>query len=68
MLLHEFRCKTDGKLLLKAALVNGDIEIKCRACGTINRFSAEGQVEAVHLCYKDGCPNRVSPPVTQTTV
>ncbi len=67
-MLQEFRCKMDSKLLLKAALVNGDIEIKCRACGTINQFSADGGVESEHLCYKDGCPNRVHPPVTQAVI
>jgi len=65
MILQEFRCKTDAKLLLKAVLVNGDIEVKCRACGTINRFLASGAVEAKYLCYKE-CPHRVHAPVTQT--
>ncbi|MBI5135551.1 Com family DNA-binding transcriptional regulator [Candidatus Uhrbacteria bacterium] len=62
--MQEFRCRVDHKLLLKACLVDADVEIKCRSCGTMNLFKKHEHVDPTMLCYKEGCPNRVQQPAT----
>jgi len=57
--MQEFRCKTDHKLLLKACLIEADIEVKCRGCGTINTFTMHDGIDPKFACYKDSCEHRV---------
>lgn len=56
--MKEFRCENDNKLLMKACLVDADVEIKCKACGMINSFKVSDAQEK-YLCYKLPCENRV---------
>ncbi len=56
--MRELRCEKDGKLLLRACLVDGDLEIKCRACGHINTFSAH-ETDMKFMCYRYPCEGRV---------
>jgi len=35
--MYELRCKKCKALLMKAEIVEGEIEIKCRKCGLVNR-------------------------------
>lgn len=37
--LDEYRCKC-GKLLFKAILINGIIELKCKRCQNVQTFTA----------------------------
>lgn len=41
--LYEYRC-TCGKLLCKGNLIKGVVEIKCRHCREIMKFSEIGQL------------------------
>lgn len=58
MELYDFRCRDCAKLLMRAVLVDGKVEIKCRRCHTINTF--EGKDSGILVCLKENCPNRVS--------
>ena len=58
--MQEFRCKVDNKLLLKACLVDADIEIKCRSCGTINTFTKHDGVDPTFVCYNKSCDHRIT--------
>lgn len=58
MLFHEYRCSTCDKLLFKGLLVDSEVEVKCRGCGTIVTF--HGAQKEQLLCYKEHCANRVS--------
>lgn len=55
---QEYRCKTCKKLLCKAILVEGDIEIKCKNCHAINNLVAT-QFNNL-LCAIANCPGRVT--------
>lgn len=57
--MREYRCEQDNKLLMKACLVNGDVEIKCKSCGTLNKYQAVDEEKERLLCRVENCPNRV---------
>lgn len=57
-MIKEYRCKNDGKLLFKGMLIEGQIEVKCKACHEVNTFEPTPLHEVV--CHKTGCPNRVA--------
>lgn len=54
----EYRCKNDGKLLLKGILIESEIEIKCKRCGQINVISGENTND--FICLIKNCPGRVA--------
>lgn len=54
---QEYRCKKDGKLLFKGALIEGQVEIKCKFCHEINSFEPTPLNEII--CRKVDCQNRV---------
>lgn len=60
--MFEYRCKRDNKLLMKACMIDADVQIKCRACGMVNRFEARSE-DLKYMCGVYPCPNRV--PVTK---
>lgn len=39
--LHEYRCRGCGKLLCKGAIVDGQVETKCKRCDKVNLFEGE---------------------------
>ncbi|KKU78661.1 MAG: hypothetical protein UY04_C0030G0011 [Parcubacteria group bacterium GW2011_GWA2_47_7] len=57
MQFQEYRCNSCQKLLFKGILVDSEVEVKCRGCGSLNTFRGVSQERL--LCFKDECPNRV---------
>jgi len=57
MPLASYRCKQCGKLLLKATLVDSELEVKCNRCHAINIF--KGADGCTLICLKDSCPHRI---------
>ncbi|MEK7642953.1 MAG: Com family DNA-binding transcriptional regulator [Patescibacteria group bacterium] len=55
--MQEFRCKDCGKLLMKATLFEGEVEIKCRACHALNIYGPT--LSCKLLCGVTDCPHRV---------
>ena len=55
--LKDYRCTHCKKLLFRGLLVEGEVEIKCRHCGTLTTASAS--LHRRLLCMVDPCPNRV---------
>lgn len=54
----EYRCSNCRKLFFKGIVVEGDIEVKCRACHEINRITKTQFNEL--LCLIKNCPNRIA--------
>lgn len=61
---NEYRCTHCHKLLFKGILVEGDIEIKCKACHEFNTIAHSNMNDL--LCMIAHCPHRVhmTPPVS----
>ena len=55
---REYRCTSCKKLFFKGLLVEGEIEIKCRHCHSLNRVSARTFNDL--LCLIEQCPNRIT--------
>ncbi|HEX9664569.1 MAG TPA: Com family DNA-binding transcriptional regulator [Patescibacteria group bacterium] len=60
--MREYRCSKDNKLLMKACLIGGDVEIKCRHCGRLNQFKGDDKLNLKYLCYKYPCEHRIYQP------
>lgn len=58
VLLREFRCSACKKLLLKAALIEGILEVKCKQCHAVTRLEEHKGDEL--LCLVSPCPFRVT--------
>lgn len=58
MIYQQFRCTSCKKLLFKGLLVDSEVEVKCRGCGSMNVF--QGTAKDRLLCFVDPCPRRVS--------
>ncbi|OGZ06770.1 MAG: hypothetical protein A3C93_02400 [Candidatus Lloydbacteria bacterium RIFCSPHIGHO2_02_FULL_54_17] len=58
MLYKEHRCPACNKLLFKGILVDSEVEVKCRGCGSLTSFHGEPKEKL--LCFKENCPNRQS--------
>lgn len=58
MLYREHRCPECQKLLFKGVLVDSEVEVKCRGCGSLNTFHGVPKEEL--LCFTKSCPRRVS--------
>ena len=54
----EFNCKECNKLMFKGVLIDSEVEIKCKRCGTMNSYRGDSKNE--HICLVDNCPHRVS--------
>ncbi len=54
----EYRCQYCHKLLLKGILVESVIEVKCRACHTMNLIKSSTLNEL--LCAVSSCPHRLA--------
>lgn len=57
-LYKEHRCPSCNKLLFKGLLVDSEVEVKCRGCGTLASFHGEPKERL--LCFKESCPNRMT--------
>lgn len=57
-LLKEYRCESCKKLLLKASVIEGILEIKCKQCHTVTRVEEHRGDEL--LCLVSPCPFRVT--------
>ena len=56
MLYHEYRCHSCSKLLFKGVLVDSEVEVKCRGCGSVCTF--HGISKEKLLCFTEHCPAR----------
>lgn len=56
--INEYRCTQCRKLLFKGLLVEGELEIKCKACHALNVVAASQFNEL--LCLIPHCPHRIS--------
>jgi phage FluMu protein Com len=56
MIFQSYRCPACAKLLFKGILVDSEVEVKCRGCGTLATFHGISQENM--LCYKEVCPGR----------
>ncbi len=56
--LHEYRCRDCHKLLFKGLLVEGELEVKCKTCHTLNVVTVSQFNEL--LCLIPKCPHRIS--------
>lgn len=54
---NDYRCASCQKLLCKGVLVEGEIEIKCKACHEFTTIKAAAMNE--YLCGVQNCPQRV---------
>ncbi len=54
---REYRCRHCQKLFFKGVLVEGDLEIKCKACKAVTVIK-ESQFNDL-LCMIENCPNRI---------
>ncbi len=61
--LSDYRCKQCGKLLLKATLIDSELEVKCNRCRAINVF--QGADSGPLICLKEDCAHRI-PAVRRT--
>jgi phage FluMu protein Com len=54
----EYRCNNCHKLFFKGILVEGELEVKCKACHevTVHHASAFNEL----LCLVSPCPHRVA--------
>ncbi|MBI4117765.1 MAG: Com family DNA-binding transcriptional regulator [Parcubacteria group bacterium] len=58
-MVREYRCIKDKKLLMKACLIDGEVQVKCRHCGTLNIFSETLEnTDRKYLCSVYPCANR----------
>ena len=57
-LYNEYRCKNCDKLFFKGILVDSEVEVKCKRCGTIRTIKGVSKDKLV--CFKYPCPNRVA--------
>lgn len=55
--LLDYRCKQCDKLLLKATLIDSELEVKCNRCHAINIF--KGVAGCTLLCLREDCANRI---------
>lgn len=58
MVYHEYRCDACHKMLFKGILVDSEVEVKCRGCGTLCTF--KGIPKEKLLCFVENCPARKS--------
>ncbi len=58
MLFQSYRCPSCAKLLFKGILVDSEVEVKCRGCGTLATF--HGLPQERLLCYKAECAGRAT--------
>jgi phage FluMu protein Com len=56
----EYRCQNCQKLFFKGFLVEGEVEIKCRACHELSTIAAS--LNDKLLCMVEDCPNRIHLP------
>lgn len=54
----EYRCEKCHKLFFKGILVEGELEVKCKACHevTVHRASSFNEL----LCLVSPCPHRIA--------
>lgn len=55
---NEYRCKKCNKLFFKGILVESEVEIKCKKCGSLEKIKGINAEQL--LCLKPVCPNRVA--------
>ena len=58
MLYKEHRCKNCEKLLFRGLLVESEIEIKCKRCKELNKFT--GESKETLICMNINCLNRLT--------
>lgn len=63
--LREYRCTSCKNLLYKGLLVEGEIEIKCKKCHTMNTIVASKFDDYMCLVYP--CPHRIVLPKKQAS-
>lgn len=57
-LYKEHRCKNCEKLLFRGLLIGSEIEIKCKRCKELNKFT--GESKDTLICMNINCLNRLS--------
>jgi len=55
--LSDYRCRQCDKLLLKATLIDSELEVKCNRCHAINVF--KGADSCLLICLKENCAHRI---------
>lgn len=54
---NEYRCSKCHKLFFKGVLVDSEVEVKCKKCGSLETI--RGLKSADLVCLKPTCANRV---------